>query len=93
MNQLKAVTDPELAIWERVFIPDLRRLTAEQAHYLLQVSFPESDIERINELSTKANRGTLEGSEKVELERFVRVGHLLSILKAKVRRRLKKAAS
>ena len=51
------------------------------------------DLDRINELSAKADDGTLEAEEKVELERYVHVGHLLSILKAKIRGRLKKTTS
>ena len=93
MNTAKSIADPELAIWERVFLPDPRRITQEQARYLLDVRFPQSDLDRINELSEKADAGTLESEEKAELERYVHIGHLLSILKAKVRGRLKKAAS
>jgi hypothetical protein len=93
MSTTKTIADPELAIWERVFVPDPRRLTADQARYLLGVRLAQADLDRINALSAKADEGTLEPAEKVELERYVHVGHLLSILKAKVRGRLKKKAS
>ena len=88
-----SIADPELAIWERVFVPDPRHITPDQARYLLEVRFSKADLDRINELSAKADEGTLEAKEKVELERYVHVGHLLSILKAKIRGRLKKTTS
>jgi len=93
MSTTKSVADAELAIWERVFVPDPRRITPDQARYLLDVRFPQADLDRINELSAKADDGTLEPEEKIELERYVHVGHLLSILKAKIRGRLKKITS
>ncbi len=92
MGTTKATADPELAIWERVFVPDARRVTPDQARYLLEARFPQSDLDRINDLSAKAGAGTLAPQEKVELERYVHVGHLLSILKAKLRGKTKKTA-
>jgi hypothetical protein len=93
MSTIKSVADPELAIWERVFVPDPRHITAKQASYLLEVRFPQPDLDRINELSAKADEGTLDPEEQVELERYVHIGHLLSILKARIRGRVKKTAS
>ena len=93
MSTTTSVADSELAIWERVFVPDPRRITADQARYLLEIRFSQADLDRINELSAKADDGTIEPGEKIELERYVHVGHLLSSLKAKIRGRLKKATS
>ena len=72
-----------------MFVPDARRVTPDQARYLLAARFPQRDIDRINDLSAKAGAGTLAPEEKVELERYVHVGHVLSILKAKLRGRMK----
>jgi hypothetical protein len=93
MKRANDSADPELAIWERVFVPDPRRLTPEQTRYILDARFPQADLDRINELSAKANEGSLAPQEQTELERYIHVGHLLSILKAKVRGKLKKKAS
>ena len=49
---MKSTADPELAIWERVLVPDARRITPDQAHYLLEVRFPQADLDRINELQS-----------------------------------------
>jgi len=91
MTPTKSTADPELAIWERVFVPDPQHITDDQARYLLQVRFPQVDIDRINELSAKANDGKLSPKEQTELDRYVHVGHLLSILKAKIRGKLREA--
>lgn len=93
MSTTASVADPELAIWERVFVPDAAHITPDQARYLLEVRFSQADLDRINELSAKADAGSLDSEEKRELERYVHVGHLLSILKAKVRGRLKNIPS
>lgn len=89
MRNPKSNTDREFAIWERVLIPDLRRITADQARYLLQESFPQSDLDRINELSIRADDGTLTNEEQQELERYIHVGHVLSIVKGMLRGELK----
>jgi anthranilate/para-aminobenzoate synthase component I len=90
MSKTRSNADREIAIWERVFVPDPRHLTSEQAEYLLNARLAQADLDRINELSSKASEGTLKADEEVELESYVHVGHLLSILKAKLRGRLKK---
>jgi|SRR5262245_41130065 len=82
--------DRDLAIWERVFVPDPKHITADQANYLLDVHFPKADLKRIDDLSAGAAKGTLTEEEAADLDRYIHVGHLLSILKAKVRRKLRK---
>lgn len=67
MNTTKSPADPELAIWERVFVPDPGLLTLEQVRYLLEVQFSKADLQRINALSAKANEGTLGRNERIEL--------------------------
>lgn len=91
MVPTKSAADPELEIWERVFVPDPQHITPDQARYLLEVRFSKADQDRINLLSAKARDGKLTPKENAELERYVHVGHLLSILKAKVRGKLKNA--
>ncbi len=85
MSATKSIAAPDFAIWERVFIPDPQHISSEQARYLLALRFPHRDLDRINELSAKAADGTLKPEEEVQLENYVHIGHLLSILQAKVR--------
>jgi hypothetical protein len=89
MASVKSTSDPELAIWERVFVPDPKNITPEQARFFLEVRFPQADLDRINELSAKASAGKITPEENADLDLYVHIGHLLSILKAKVRGRLK----
>ncbi len=89
MSPANTASDPELALWERVFVPDPQHITPEQARYLLGIRFLPADQERIHALSAKAGEGTLTPEERADLDRYIHVGHLLSILKAKVRLRLK----
>jgi len=93
MYNAETATDAELNIWERVFVPDPERLSHEQAQYLLEARFPQADLDRINALSAKARDGTLTPEENAVLDRYVHVGHLLSILKAKVRQGMKEATA
>lgn len=58
MVQSRRSRDPEL-FGNAFFFPDQRRITDEQARYLLPVRFPQSDLDRIDELSAKARSGTL----------------------------------
>lgn len=73
----------ELSIWERILVPDANQITPEQARYLLGVRFPQTDLDRINELSAKADEGRLAPEERAELDRYSHVGQMLSVLKAK----------
>jgi hypothetical protein len=68
MSSATPAADPELEIWERVFVPDSQHLTPSQAQYLLDVRFPQSDLDRINALSAKAGDGTLTPAEGTVLE-------------------------
>jgi hypothetical protein len=64
-------------------------LSPDTARYLLTLEFRQEDRERMHALSLKAQEGTLTPEEKVEIDSYERVGHLLSILKSKARRALK----
>lgn len=59
------------------------------AQFLLQLRFEESDHQRMEELSRKANRGTIMPAEREELADYLQVGDLLTILHLKARHSLK----
>ena len=82
--------DIEATIWLRILHPD-GELTPDAAHAILELSFPESEIECMHTLSAKARAGTLTAEEEQEMDAYERAGALLSILKSKARRALKKA--
>ncbi len=81
----------EAEVWLRILHPD-EELTPKVARAILGLSFPHSDVDRMNELSAKARAGTLTPQEDAEMENFERVGSILSILKSKARQVLKRSS-
>jgi hypothetical protein len=75
-------------IWERV-IQFQRELSPAAARALLQVRFGPQDQERMRQLSSKAEAGTLTPQEEAEIDVYERLGCLLDILHSKARRALK----
>jgi len=77
-------------IWARMIDPDRGDLAPAAARYMLNLDFRPSDRRRVTVLSSKANEGTLNPTERLELEEYIRVGEVLAILQSKARRSLKK---
>lgn len=63
--------------------PDLARL-------VLAWQFPQQDKTRMRQLLERAKSGALTTAEMEEAEEYERVGHFLSILRAKARRSLRR---
>jgi hypothetical protein len=61
----------------------------EVAEYLLSIDFDAGDLDRMNRLSERAREGDLTVEEAAELDSYLHVGSLLSILQSKARRLLK----
>lgn len=78
-----ASTDTE--ILRRVIEPDQSGLPVEAAQFVLGLDFPESDHQRIAELSARANAGSLTPEEREELAGYVRVSDFLSLIQSKAR--------
>jgi hypothetical protein len=64
-------------------------LTREVAEFLLGIDFDKTDIDRMNVLSARATEGQLTQEETEELDSYLHVGSLLSILQSRARRFLK----
>ncbi len=79
----------EVAILRRIIEPDNPALSPELARMILQWRFADPDRQRMKILLAKAKQGTLSRSERADAEVYERVGHVLSILKAKARASLK----
>jgi hypothetical protein len=79
------------AIWSRIVKADQANLTPEVARTILKFGFDPEDHRRIDELSAKAQKGTLSPEERAELEEYVRVNTQLTILQSKARLSLKRA--
>ena len=66
-----------------------RSISRDVAEYLLSIAFDEDDTERMNALAERAREGNLTTEEAAELDSYLHVGSLLSILQSKARRLLK----
>ena len=71
--------------------PDQANLTPEMARAILKLDFDPEDHRRVDELSAKAQKGTLTPEERAELEEYIRVNHELAVLQSKARLSLKRA--
>jgi hypothetical protein len=65
-------------------------LPPEIARYVLDLDFPQAVHERHEELSYKAQDGSLSPEERAELEEMIAADTLLSIMQSKARSVLKK---
>jgi hypothetical protein len=75
-------------VLRRVFDLAGHGLTRPLAEGILALDFPDLDAERIAELSSKANEGTLTEGEEAELEAYINVGDLLALWQSKARQTL-----
>jgi hypothetical protein len=83
-----ATATSEAAIWARVIAPEANGLSPEAARSLLGLGFSERDKSRMNELAEKNREGQLSAEERQELEAYVKVGDVLSLLHLKARKSL-----
>lgn len=81
----------EAMLWGRLLDPVATDLSPEAARYLLGLQFPQSDVDRMQVLAEKAREGSLTLEEHIEMDDYERVGQVLSLMKSKARKSLKKA--
>ena len=78
-------TFPDAEILSRVIAPQEGSLPQSVAGELLKLSFPPTDVERMNALAEKNRLDQLTESEQSELSSYLRVGSLLNLLQSKAR--------
>jgi hypothetical protein len=83
-------TITEAEILEEVVAPQEARLSPEAAQAFLALKFGRATSHRIRQLLSKNNRGTITAEERIDLEKYLRVGQLLDLLHAKARLALQK---
>jgi len=83
----------ETDILSRIIAPDDGDLEPGLAQYILKLDFPASDHKRIEELSAKAQEGTLTTEEESQLEGYLRVNEFLAIVQSEARMSLQSAAT
>jgi hypothetical protein len=79
------------AVLEQLAKLDVGDISPETAAMLVQFQFDQSHHERVRQLSVKAQRGALTPVEQDELDEYLQVGTLLSILQSRARRVLANA--
>jgi phosphoribosylformylglycinamidine (FGAM) synthase PurS component len=79
------------AILEQLAELDVESISPATARKVLEFRFGASHHTRVKALSQKARAGTLIPAEQEELDEYIRVGTLLSILQSRARRALKAA--
>jgi len=78
-------TTNEAEILARVIAPEDPTLPPDTARLVLTFDFGKAGRERMNLLAEKARAGTLTAEERAEIDCYERVGHFLSLLRAKAR--------
>jgi hypothetical protein len=86
MNAIISESD----ILNEMVSPDVEDFPPEAAKALLSLRFTARAVDRMNELAERNRLDSISSSEKEEMEKFMRVGNLLSFLKAKARLSLSK---
>jgi hypothetical protein len=89
MNANAGATETE--IWGRTIRPEIGDLSPAAARELLRLHLAEDDAKRVEELSGKANAGSLKADEEQELDYYLNVGRALEFLKAKARLSLRES--
>ena len=88
-SQVLSPNNTETAILARIIQAEDEELTPETARYWLSRKLSSADEERVEALSTKASAGSLTESEQQELDSYIRIGMLMSIIQSKARQLLK----
>jgi hypothetical protein len=83
------VDTSDVAILSPVIEPDKPTLSHEAARAILALDFTAADKRRLRALSAKAREGTLTPDEKLAIDNYERVGHVINIMQSKARRSLK----
>lgn len=78
----------EAAILSRL-IQARTEMDSHIARYLLSLTFEPADVERMNLLAGRSRGGELSAEEAAELDSYIHVGNLLSIIQSKARLYLK----
>jgi len=89
MSVDKASLDFEPAIWARLIQAPKAAISPEAARYLISIDFSDADHARMQELMEKSNEGTLTSEESAELNGYVNIANVLSVMHSRARVALK----
>jgi hypothetical protein len=83
----------EPLIWARLIESQSAAVTPDIARFLLSIQFGAADRKRISELAEKSNEGTLSTEESAELDSYLHIGNLLTVMQSRARSVLGKKLS
>jgi hypothetical protein len=81
----RTTTITEANILDQIVSAKETKLRPDVARAFLQYDFDASTRKRIRQLLRKNNRGTISPTERLTLEKYVRVGQFLDLLHAKAK--------
>ena len=81
----------EAELLSRIIAPDEATFSADAARSIIGLEFRQPDVQRMHDLAEKNRQGQLSEVEQDEMQVYMRVGNLLSILKSKARKSLQHA--
>lgn len=77
-------------IWTEMTGAALRGMTPEAARAILKLKFRPTQLKRLHALSADSKRGRLVADGHAELEFYLQLGHLLTLLHSRARVALKR---
>ena len=92
-GQVKTAPLTEADILGHVIAPMTANLPPEAARALLSFSFDRPTTNRIRHLLRRNNHGNITADERIDLEKYLRVGQFLDLLHAKAKSPLKGPAT
>ena len=90
MSVDKVSLDFEPAIWARLIQAPKAAISPEAARYLMTIDFGDADHARMQELMERSNEGMLTLDETAELDGYVNIANVLSVLHSQARVALNK---
>jgi hypothetical protein len=85
MSVDKVSLDFEPAIWARLIQAPKAAISPEAARYLMAIDFGDADHARMQELMEKSNEGRLTSEETAELDGYVNIANVLSVMHSRAR--------
>jgi hypothetical protein len=79
----------ETEILQRIVEPSWQALSPDAAKGLLSLKFAQRDVKRMNKLATLAQQGKLTDDLRKELDAYIYIGRIISILQSKARVQLR----
>lgn len=85
MGSHQASANSESAIWARLIEMRKEPISAETARFLLSIRLSEVDHSRMQELMDKSNDGTLTPEDEAELDSYLNIADLLTVMHSQLR--------